>query len=424
MSRRSGRFFFIVFERGSMRRKSTIESLLVTTAMVLIAAVCFAFVYRLINGDGETREEADPSVSFTEPVLAAGESLLEIEGFIDRHQAGGELIFLLDEVQAPVQDMIEPPVSQESLPPTESKSQAATGEKKQTNTSGDGDFVPVDIRYYVLSEEGLNFRQTPSTSSPVIKKLAYGKAIRVIGLGKEWARVRLEGNVTGYVAKSFISQYPPVTTPTSPPPTSGTSKAPATTTGNSTTTPPSSTTKAPSGSPSISPLTFVVKGGQNAMVKANLDLLKGAGLINKEGSPSINRHYASFEDNGDGTITVDGMTFSFIEKYGSRYATHYDGLEVCAHQIRARGGRCRLGHTSPTNHHTGSGVPAQRGIVAVGAQDVSIYPRGTVLFIRGYGMAVVGDRSGGNLDLCYDAGECAQLTRSNTVSAIYVISRP
>ncbi len=39
-------------------------------------------------------------------------------------------------------------------------------------------------------------------------------------------------------------------------------------------------------------------------------------------------------------------------------------------------------------------------------------------------MAVVGDRSGGNFDLCYDPGECAHLSRFNSVSAIYVISRP
>ena len=113
-----------------------------------------------------------------------------------------------------------------------------------------------------------------------------------------------------------------------------------------------------------------------------------------------------------------------MDKYGQRFATHYDGVAVCRHQIKSRGGKCRLGHTDPANHSTGSGIPAQRGLVAVGAGEIGIFPRGTVLFIRGYGFAVVADRSGGNLDLCYDADECKLLTRSNSVSAIYVIARP
>ncbi|HZK42166.1 MAG TPA: SH3 domain-containing protein [Clostridia bacterium] len=393
--------------------------------MVLCAAVLLALVFRLINSSDEKLEGPGREPAFSQPDLAAGESLLEVQAYIDRHQPDGELLFLMDQVQAPVHHDLEVQVTEVAVPdPTPSTSSAPS--VHEPSSSKADPFKSVDIRYYVLSEDGLNFRESPSTSAPVKQKLDYGMALRVIGLSDDWARVRLAGEEIGYVAKAYISQYPPETTATSPP-VSTTTKPPATSQATTTTQTPSQTkppSSSNSGSPSLSPLKFIVTGGQNAMVRANLDLLKNNGLINKAGSPSINRHYASFSENGDGTITVDGMTFSYLDKYGSRYATHYDGLEVCAQQIRANGGRCRLGHTTATNHSTGSGVAAQRGIVAVGAQDIGIYPRGTVLFVRGYGMAVVGDRSGGNFDLCYDAGECRILTRSNSVSAIYVISRP
>ena len=393
-----------------------------TTALVLIAAVFVVFIFRLITSDDEEYIE-NPIYQVTDPSVAEGENLLEIEGFIDRHQPEGELAFLLDEAQAPIHtEAFVIQESEETKPPTtqvsdESLSTTPTQTTRETTTTkavSGTTFREVDIRYYVLSEDGLNFREAPSTQAPVKQKLEYGMGIRVIALGDDWVKVRLAGEEIGYVSKKYISQYPPVTTTlaTTQPQTT---KAPSTTAVN--------TTKAPSGQGS-SPIKFVTTGGQNAMVAANLNLLKSNGLINKAGSPSINRHYANFTDNGDGTITVDGVTFHYIDHYGARYATHYDGLEVCQQQIKARGGKCSLGHTTPTNHHTGSGVMAQRGIVAVGAQDIGIYPRGTVLFVRGYGMAVVGDRSGGNFDLSYDPGECAHLTRSNSVSAIYVISRP
>lgn len=405
-----------------MRRKQRIETFLMTTALVLIAAVFVVFIFRLITSDDEESIE-NPIYQVTDPSVAEGESLLEIEGYIDRHQPDSELAFLLDEAQVPIhteafvtQESAETKpsttqVSDESLSTTPSRT---TRETTTTKAVSGTTFREVDIRYYVLSEDGLNFREAPSTHAPVKQKLEYGMGIRVIALGDDWVKVRLAGEEIGYVSKKYISQYPPVTTTlaTTQP---ATTKAPSTTAVN--------TTKAPSGQGG-SPIKFVTTGGQNAMVAANLNLLKNNGLINKAGSPSINRHYADFSDNGDGTITVDGVTFHYIDHYGARYATHYDGLEVCRQQIKARGGKCSLGHTTPTNHHTGSGVMAQRGIVAVGAQDINIYPRGTVLFVRGYGMAVVGDRSGGNFDLCYDPGECAHLSRFNSVSAIYVISRP
>lgn len=165
-------------------------------------------------------------------------------------------------------------------------------------------------------------------------------------------------------------------------------------------------------------------GGSNSVARTNHGILKQYGLINKEGSPSINRHYATFSDNGDGTITVDGITIPYLQLMPGRRATHYDGVEVCRYSINRNGGRCFAGHTTPVCHNTGCGLLAQRGIVAVSQADAALYPRGSVVFVVGYGMAVVGDRSGGHFDVCYDADESSKLTRSNWTNGIYIITTP
>ena len=394
-----------------MRQKRKIDKILLTTALVLVVAVLVALIFRMINEEKSPGPKAKET-NLTQPAWLSEEGIFNVDGLIDRHHPDMELIFLLDEVQAPERDPLYTTFSsraEELILPT--KLLPSTTPAAAVTTTEGTTFRQVDIRYYVISRSGLNLRESPSTDSPVKQQLEYGKAIRVIALSKDWAKVRLAGGETGYVAKIYISQYPPVTT-------------------TSTTTTRATTTKAPTTRrPAVtgqgeSPFQFVLSGKPDSIARANFNIIKEAGLVNKEISSSINRHYENFKDNGDGTITVDGITFSYLEKYGSCYATHYDGVEVCRYQIRVRGGKCSKGHTTPTNHNTGSGIPAQRGLVAVGSVQVDIYPRGTVLFIQDYGMAVVADRSGGNLDLCYDPDECSLLTRNNRVSGVYVIARP
>jgi 3D (Asp-Asp-Asp) domain-containing protein len=117
------------------------------------------------------------------------------------------------------------------------------------------------------------------------------------------------------------------------------------------------------------------------------------------------KNYESFADNGDGTITVDGHTFTY-EAVSKRRVTSYDGLEVCLH----------LGDHSPArNHNTSSGIPAQRGLVATYGKrmDGQVYPTlplGTIVFVEGYGLGVIADlhtvSSAPNLlDVCYNPGE-------------------
>ena len=399
-----------------------------TTALVLIAAVFMALTFRLIkSSNDDTSIIFEPAGNLTEPQLDPQEDVQEVEGLIDRHQPDIELTVPPDEVQAPLPRTHETtgtePVTVDltttTLPPT-------TVTTTKITTSTGTTFRTVDIRYYVLSEAGLNLRESPSTNAPVKQKLEYGQPVRVIGLRDDWAKVRLAGYEIGYVSRAYISQYPP----------SMSTLATITTTRAPVTTPVATTTQAPittsvtAAKPPVtvapgSAFTFMSPGtGSKQAAVHNFALLQTHGLINKAGSSSINRHYETFADNGDGTITVDGQTFAYSQKMGARRATHYDGLECCIQSMAAGGGKCWQGHTTPTNHGTASGLPAQRGIVAVPDFEVGLYPRGTVLFVRGYGMAVVGDRSNSYFDLCYDAGECKLLTRTNTVSAIYIIATP
>ena len=140
-----------------------------------------------------------------------------------------------------------------------------------------------------------------------------------------------------------------------------------------------------------------------------------------------NSNYYKFSDNGNGTITVDGKTFSYID-VEKRTITMYDGLEVCLQT------GC---HSPAINHSTASGIKAQRGIVATyrfrvnGKFAGTVLPLGTTLFIEGYGLAVVADMHGAYwnkqlLDACYDGGEIrrGEVTWGKRTKRVYIISLP
>ena len=416
-----------------MRRKRKIDTILITTALVLIAAVFVSLTFRLIKSSSVDGSVIDaPTGELTEPRKDLEEDVHELQGLIDRHQPDIELTIPPDEVQEPVPEFYAPAVTDPFTTTPMTITVPTTTTTTTISTSTGTTFKTVDIRYYVLSDTGLNLRESPSTKALVKQKLEYGQPIRVIGLSDDWAKVRLAGYELGYVSRDFISKYPPVTTALATTTTKPTTSAPKITKTTQTT---QVTTQAPATTPHTttppvtvqpdSPIVFIPAGtGSNRTAVDNFAILQKYGLINKAGSSSINRHYESFKDNGDGTITVDGVTFVYSKAMGSRRATHYDGLEVCIQSMKAGGGKCWLGHTTPTNHGTASGLTAQRGIIAVPESEVDLYPRGTVVFVRGYGIAVVGDRSNTYFDLCYDAGECRLLTRNNSVSAIYIIATP
>ena len=96
-------------------------------------------------------------------------------------------------------------------------------------------------------------------------------------------------------------------------------------------------------------------------------------------------------------ITVDGVTVAY-DSMMNRMITHYDGLACCL---------VAGDHDPPINHCTASGIPAARGLCAATFGGL---PFGTVLFVEGYGFAVVADRHGVPevptlIDLSFDPGE-------------------
>lgn len=138
----------------------------------------------------------------------------------------------------------------------------------------------------------------------------------------------------------------------------------------------------------------------------NQTVLRSFDLISQYLLRNGNLSYKSFQDNGNGTITVDGRTYAYTDKR-TRTITVYDGLDVCQKN------GC---HTPAINHKTASGVPAQRGLVATYAYRVdgkvvgTALPMGTLVFVEGYGLGVVADIHGAKtnvdmLDVCYDPGE-------------------
>lgn len=145
---------------------------------------------------------------------------------------------------------------------------------------------------------------------------------------------------------------------------------------------------------------FVRAGGPEAAAH-NFSLISSLLQVNGQ------RHYGSFTDNGDGTITVDGQTFAYSSK-SSNQVSGYDGA------------------SEYLSTSTASGLPTARGIVAVGKGG---YPMGTVLFIEDFGLVVVADLSGmgpDHLDVCFNNGELIHggLQPGNHHHNVYLLSMP
>lgn len=143
--------------------------------------------------------------------------------------------------------------------------------------------------------------------------------------------------------------------------------------------------------------------------------------------PQGSKSYSSYADNGDGTITVDGQIFQYTS-VKSHPITMYDGLEVCIH---------KGDHQPAKNHNTFSGLPAQRGIVASygvvqnGRIVGSVVPMGTIVFVVGYGLGVVGDVNGAVnnqdlIDLGYGPGETINGTANfgRSSAQVYILQLP
>lgn len=146
--------------------------------------------------------------------------------------------------------------------------------------------------------------------------------------------------------------------------------------------------------------------GSTAAAEANFQIV--ASLLQRNG----NANYLSFNDNGDGTITVDGSVLAVSQVYNWN-STCYDGYE-CAKLSDFAYGDC---------NPTASGILAQRGLIA--CNDL---PMGAVVFVEDYGLAVVADRHGmgsGFIDLSYDAHEIENgMGLATARRNVYLISIP
>lgn len=159
--------------------------------------------------------------------------------------------------------------------------------------------------------------------------------------------------------------------------------------------------------PAASSVGFMTPGTRGS-TQANYNIV--ASLLNLNGASN----YLNFSDNGNGTITVDGVTLPVSGQYTWK-TTCYDGYECAKIENFARG-QC-----SPT----ATGLYPARGIVAAALNGL---PFGTVVFIEDYGLAVVADRHGmgpGMLDMAYNPQEISQGVYLPTANRrVYIISIP
>ena len=282
-----------------MRRRRNLDAMLMTTTLILVAAVLVVLSVRIItNSDVRDQAVFVPFGDLTKPdTIFSGQSGSsdEADALIDRRcfrvddmvssdidAASAETEVTTTEESAETTaptteesastDATEPATTAATVKPTSGTTTTAATTSKTTTTRDPEAFESVDIRYYANSENGLNLREKPSTKAPVLRKLDYGTPLRVIGLNSEWAKVRLAGYEIGYVSRDFITKYRPVTEPpttttttakttTTTKRTTGTTTktttkttkittAPTTTTPPATTVPPSATTTAPPSSQS------------------------------------------------------------------------------------------------------------------------------------------------------------------------------
>lgn len=160
----------------------------------------------------------------------------------------------------------------------------------------------------------------------------------------------------------------------------------------------------PASSQSVTTLSLTAPGS-TASAEANYAVVASLNSVN---GPF---NYFDFEDNGDGTILVDGVVYS-ARSLGAFKTTCYDGYE-CAKVSGFAYGDVNV---------TASGMIPRRGMVASSSQ----FPMGTVLFIENYGFAVVADRHGMGdqfLDLAMDPYEISQGVYLPTANRrVYVLS--
>lgn len=160
----------------------------------------------------------------------------------------------------------------------------------------------------------------------------------------------------------------------------------------------------PNNPPITSDIAFASPGPTQSAF-TNLSLISG--LLKPNGLAT----YSNYTVNNDHTITVDGITFAYDSSYTSTLVTGYDGALL-------------------NSYMTASGLSTQRGIVASSFTEYGGLPFGTVLFVDGFGLVVVGDRNrmghidSTALDICFNNGELVDgsINPGKTSRQVYILS--
>lgn len=160
----------------------------------------------------------------------------------------------------------------------------------------------------------------------------------------------------------------------------------------------------PNNPPITSDIAFASPGHTQSAF-TNLSLISG--LLKPNGLAT----YSNYTVNNDHTITVDGITFAYDSSYTSTLVTGYDGALL-------------------NSYMTASGLSTQRGIVASSFTEYGGLPFGTVLFVDGFGLVVVGDRNrmghidSTALDICFNNGELVDgsINPGKTSRQVYILS--
>ena len=144
--------------------------------------------------------------------------------------------------------------------------------------------------------------------------------------------------------------------------------------------------------------------------------------------PQGTKSYSTFADNGDGTITVDGNIFQYTT-VKTRPITQYDGLEVCIHAGDHHPAKKPL--ILSADCQLSAALFASYGVVQSGKIVGSVVPMGTIVFVVGYGLGVVGDVNGAVnnqdlIDLGYGPGETLDGTANfgRSSAQVYILQLP
>ncbi len=268
-------------------------------------------------------------------------------------------------------------------------SKTTASKTKETSKQTENAFK--DNKKTLYATTSLILRSGPGTSYDKLATVSPGTKINQIATNDKWSKVTLANGKSGYMLSSYLSSKKPAES----------SKPAETTKATSTTKPASTTTKTESTTagtekPKLANLNLVKPQGG----KFNSAYNRSAAVSNivrvqkliKRNTGKAGQSYNTFSINAEEkTITIDGLILNLRSAEPEiKHNTWY-------------------GHDKGVlSNKTASGAPTQMGMIATHLEGWGEnIPFGTVLFVEGYGIGVIGDvgrlvASETGIDLCVD----------------------